>query len=128
MRACARDFLSTHGLAQNRMKELERRRGEREASVCSEILRWGRQKNLKLWWGKGAKDGSFLLRFETGSSIYHLVSAWTYGRVEIQFKLLSDEPPFTSTDRAKSGTDSLCRIPPYSGMTESGRQIRARLR
>jgi hypothetical protein len=70
-------------------QELERRRGQREASVCREILRWGRQQNLKPWWGKGAKDGSFLLRFETSGSIYHLVSAWTYGRVEIQFKMLS---------------------------------------
>jgi hypothetical protein len=92
-------------------QELERRRGEREASVCREILRWGRQKNVKPWWGKGAKDGSFLLRFETGSSIYHLVSAWTYGRVEIQFKLLSDEPPFDDVDKRLELLRLLNQIP-----------------
>jgi hypothetical protein len=95
-------------------QELERRRGEREASVCREILQWGRQKNLKLWWGKGAKDGSFLLRFEIGSSIYHLTSAWTYGRVEIQYKLLSDEPPFDDADKRLELLRLLNQIPGVS--------------
>ena len=75
-------------------RELEQRRGEREADVCREILQWGVQKNLMPTWGKGAKDGSFLLRFKFEGSTYHLISAWTYGRVEVQFQMLTNEPPF----------------------------------
>jgi hypothetical protein len=61
-------------------QELEQRRGEREASVCREILRWSRQKNLKLLWGKGAKDGSFLLRnLHFRSSSRFGMDLWTSG-------------------------------------------------
>ena len=95
-------------------QELEQRRGEREASVCREILHWGRQQNLRPLWGKGAKDGSFLLRFETGASIYHLVSVWTYGRVEVQFKMLSSEPPFDDEDKRLKLLRLLNEIPGVS--------------
>ena len=47
-------------------------------------------------------------------SIYHLVSAWTYGRVEIQFKLLSNEPPFEDVDRRLEMLRLLNQIPGVS--------------
>jgi hypothetical protein len=49
--------------------------------------------------GQRRQDGSFLLRFEIGSFTCHLVSAWTYGRAEVQFKMLSAEPPFNDEDK-----------------------------
>jgi hypothetical protein len=96
---------------QSFFQELEQRRGKDEASICREILQWGRQHNLMVWWGKGAKDGSFLLRLETASSVYHLISAWTYGRVELQFKLLSNEPPFDDANKRLELLRLLNQIP-----------------
>jgi hypothetical protein len=94
--------------------ELEQRRGEHEAAVCREIIQWAAQKNLKPSWGKGAKDGSFLLRFNFDGSTYHLISAWTYGRVEVQFQMLTDEPPFDDERKRLELLQRLNQIPGVS--------------
>lgn len=39
------------------------------------------------------------MTLELGGSTFYLVSAWTYGRVEVQFKMLSNEPPFDDEDK-----------------------------
>ena len=80
-------------------EELERRRGVRESATCRELLAWGRANDLKIRWGSGSQDGSLFLLLELPTSTYYLVSAWTYGRVEIQFKMLSSQPPFDNVEK-----------------------------
>jgi hypothetical protein len=39
--------------------DLTRRTGEEEAQVARRILDWAKDRGCWIWWGKGAKDGSF---------------------------------------------------------------------
>jgi hypothetical protein len=94
-------------------RDLEQRQGADEASVCRELLRWAEKRNLEPTWGRGAKDGSFTLRYSLDGSTYPLVVAWTYGRVEIQFQTLATKPPFN--DEAKR-LELLRRLNQISGV------------
>jgi hypothetical protein len=73
---------------------LEQRRGTREVSTCRAIFDWADHRGLKKEWGKGGSDGSFSIRLLSESVTYSLLSAWTYGRVEVQFETLKNKPPF----------------------------------
>jgi hypothetical protein len=46
-------------------QDLESRRGVDEVKVARKILEWSKGKNLRIWWGKGAKDGSFFPIFDS---------------------------------------------------------------
>jgi hypothetical protein len=92
-------------------EELERRRGMRESATCRELLSWGRANDLKIRWGSGSQDGSLFLLLELPTSVYYLVSAWTYGRVEIQFKMLSSQPPFDDVEKRLELLRRLNQIP-----------------
>jgi hypothetical protein len=56
-------------------------------------------RGLKKKWGKGGKDGSFSVRLQSEGTTYHLISAWTYGHVEVQFETLKYKPPFDDKEK-----------------------------
>lgn len=76
------------------MKDLVKRKNPEDAEAASEILRWAENNNVRLWWGKGARDGSFFPMVDVPDSQRWTISVWTYGRVEIQFQYLKEYPPF----------------------------------
>jgi hypothetical protein len=76
------------------MADLESRRGADETKVAKEILSWAKEKRLDIWWGKGKQDGSFFPLLKHRAVTHWLISVWTYGRIEIQFQMMQNKPPF----------------------------------
>jgi hypothetical protein len=62
------------------------RRGEQEVAVARRFLEWARKRGLRVWWGQGTKDGSFLIVYDNKFGKNRLFSVWTYGTVELQFQ------------------------------------------
>ncbi len=81
------------------LQDLEMRRGPADVQVARRLLDWARARGLRSWWGKGAKDGSFFPLLDHGGDTHWLISAWTFGRIEVQFQWLKAKPPFS--DEAK---------------------------
>jgi hypothetical protein len=81
------------------MEALTQKQGSEDARVARVILDWARNSGLRISWGKGAKDGSFFLILDWLGTKHSIISVWTYGRLEIQFQLMKDKPPFD--DEAK---------------------------
>ena len=75
--------------------DLSARKGPEAADAARDIFDWATQTLTRIWWGRGAQDGSMVLVFERGGSPYYLATVWTYGRVEIGFQYLRSRPPFT---------------------------------
>jgi hypothetical protein len=96
------------------IQDLENRRGKEEAVIAQRILDWARQNSLRIWWGKGAKDGSFYLLLDRNQEFYYIaISVWTYGRVEVQFQYMRGKAPFD--DEAKR-IELLQRLNAISGI------------
>jgi hypothetical protein len=78
------------------LQELQSRRGEKETRVARKILEWAETNQLRIWWGKGRKDGSFFPMIEERGTTHWLISIWTYGRLEVQFQMMQTKPPFST--------------------------------
>jgi hypothetical protein len=76
--------------------DLSRRRGAAEADVARQLLGWAGRAGCRIWWGKGAKDGSFFPMVDHEGNAHWTIAVWTYGRVEIQFQMLLGKPPFAA--------------------------------
>jgi hypothetical protein len=75
-------------------QDLQSRRGPNEADVARRILEWARIRGLRVWWGKGKKDGSFYPMLDHNHTQHWLIAVWTYGRVEIEFQQMLTRSPF----------------------------------
>jgi len=76
------------------LEDLETRRGADEANVARKILQWSESQDLYIWWGKGRYDGSFFPLVEYEGVWHWLISVWTDGRIETQFKMMKGKAPF----------------------------------
>ena len=94
--------------------ELELRSGAEQVAVARRILEWARCKGLRIWWGAGARDGSFLPTFDWLGKAYTLIAVWTYGRVELQFQHMQNWPPFNDESKRLELLRSLNQIPGVS--------------
>jgi len=92
-------------------KELEIKRGSDEIAIARKILNWGIQKQLKFWWGKGAKSGSFFPMFDYKDITHLIISVWTYGTIEIQFQWMQNKPPFNDKIKRQELLARLNNIP-----------------
>ncbi len=75
-------------------QDLQTRRGLEEVKTARQILEWAQAKGLRIWWGQGKVYGSFFPIFDFQNEAYLLISVWTYGTIEVQFKELKKRPPF----------------------------------
>jgi len=91
--------------------DLESHTSPLEVTIARKILDWGEARNLYIWWGRGSKDGSFFPIFQHNGSRYHMLSVWTYGRIEIQFQHM--KYPF---DTEQSRFELLNRINAIPGL------------
>jgi len=80
-------------------QNLESRRGIEESKVARKILEWAQARNLRIWWGRGKRSGSFFPMFDYRGNSYWLISVWTYGTIEVQFQMMKNTSPFD--DEAK---------------------------
>lgn len=92
-------------------EDLEARHGRATVDVARHILDWANASQLRIQWGKGKVDGSFIPVVEHGGSTHSLIAVWTYGRVEIQFEHMLSHPPFDAVakrhdllERLRKGT------------------------
>lgn len=82
------------------LQALAERRGQHEAEVAKHILRWANLRSLRLWWGKGLKDGSYFPLLDCKGKTYWLISVWTYGRIEVQFQWMT-APPLNNIEKRR---------------------------
>jgi hypothetical protein len=74
---------------------LRERKGEAAELAARRLLKWCEQYAERVYWGNGAKDGSFNAMLVWDSE--HVVNAfgvWTYGTVEVGFQYAKPYPPF----------------------------------
>lgn len=92
------------------LERLRERQGDEQADIARKCLEWARERQLSIWWGRGAKDGSFIpsLHDEHGKSI--LFGVWTYGRLELQFQYMN-RVPFRDMALRRQLADRLQEIP-----------------
>lgn len=94
--------------------ELEDRRGAEEAAVARELLKWGKTRTTRIWWGKGGADGSFFpdLSYKGNTATgLRVFAVYTNGVVEIQFQHLQAKPPFDSDNERLELLSRLNEIP-----------------
>jgi hypothetical protein len=94
--------------------DLESRREIEESKVASKILEWAKARNLRIWWGKGKKFGSFFPMFDYKGNSYFLFSIWTYGTIEVQFQWMKTRSPFDNEGKRLELLQRLNEIPGIS--------------
>jgi len=92
-------------------QDLESRRGGEEAKAARKILEWARTRGLRIWWGRGRKDGSFFPMLDYQSETYWTIAVWTYGRVQIQFQMMQKHAPFKEEPKRTELLRRLNEIP-----------------
>ena len=73
--------------------ELEGRHGRQAASTARALLNWATSRGLRIWWGAGARSGSFFPILDLRAGAAYTFAVWTYQSVEIQFQYMA-VPPF----------------------------------
>jgi hypothetical protein len=93
--------------------ELTARHGLEIADVARAILSWGRSVGLDVWWGRGQKDGSFILWREGSaeSTRQWVVTCWTYGRFDIPFEYMRRQGAFAAAERREELRLRLNQVP-----------------
>jgi len=92
------------------LEEIRRRFGADVEGTVTSIVDWAKDRGLRVWWGRGNKDGSFLPMVDHKGLPHWLFSMWTYGRVEIQFQHMG-KPPFSADSKRLELVQRLNRIP-----------------
>jgi hypothetical protein len=90
---------------------LKEKRGPEEADVARSILDWSKSHSLRIWWGRGTKDGSFFPMIDWKGNKNSVISVWSYGRLEIQFQWMKERPPFDSDTKREEFRKRLNQIP-----------------
>jgi hypothetical protein len=103
------------------LQAFQSRRGTEEAEVAHKILDWAHAAQLRIWWGKGRKDGSFFPMLDERGTTCWLMSVWTYRRLDVQFQMMQMKPPFSLEAKRLELLHRLNTIPgieiPPEGMT-----------
>ena len=87
-----------------------------EAQIAHKLLDWITPRVTRIWWGKGAKDASFVPVLEVNGTGRVFLAAWSYGKVEVQFQYLKPAPPF---DEESKRLELLNRLNQIDGVTIS---------
>lgn len=102
------------------LKKLKSKEGTAEVKVAERILQWAKDKGLSIKMGSGSNDGSFALVLDYKRKLgknkepYRSISVWTYGDVEIQFKMMSKKPPFHEVSKRLELLQKFNQIPGIS--------------
>jgi hypothetical protein len=91
--------------------ELTARCGEQQAELARRILRASEEMGCRIWWGKGARSGSFLPMVDHAGDQYWTIGVWTYGTLEIQFQWMRRKRPFDAAAKREELRTRLNAIP-----------------
>lgn len=89
---------------------LSRRTTKEGVEAARRLLVWGHQ-HTSVWWGEGAKSGSFIPIAEHNGTRYQLFAVYTYGRVEVYFQHYANKPPFDQEEKRLEILERLNSIP-----------------
>jgi hypothetical protein len=93
------------------LEALTQRTGRQDAEIARAILSWAKKNVLRIWWGRGSKDGSFYPMVDWKGNKNSVISVWTYGRLEVQFQWMKERPPFNSEAKRQELRERLNQIP-----------------
>jgi hypothetical protein len=74
--------------------EMHARRTLDEIQVIKRLFDWAEEKKLSMWWGSGARTGSFSPLLSHEGHDYYLFVGYTYASIEINFGMLQKRPAF----------------------------------
>ncbi len=63
------------------------------------LLDWTKQNMPDIYWGRGARSGSFFPGLQLGSIWQGAFAVWTYGRLELQFQWMRKRPVFDDDEK-----------------------------
>jgi hypothetical protein len=91
--------------------DVRERDGEKAAQAARKILDWAKGHGLDVWWGEGAKYGSFYPIFDYKGVRNWTCGVYTYGRVEMPFQQMRARRPFDEEAKVLEWCDRLNQIP-----------------
>lgn len=91
------------------LAELERTHGRGEVAVARELLAWARGQRMRVTWGRGRVEGSFIPVLDHGGQSHYPLAVYTSGRCEIQFQWL--RPPFDDPELRRAFLRRVNQIP-----------------
>ena len=90
--------------------DLAARKGEAHIKIAHQILDWASQRELRIWWGKGKIDGSFIPVLDYANKSQQLFGIWSSGLFEFQFQYYK-QPPFDAETKRLELLEKLNLIP-----------------
>jgi hypothetical protein len=93
------------------LTEMKSAHGEAAVQVARRLLEWGQSRGLRIWWGKGARSGSFFPMLDIAGIDHWTISVWTYGTIEVQFQRMKTRDPFSSEGLRRELCAKLNAIP-----------------
>ena len=102
---------------------LTERKGTEAAESARSILLWAQEHGMRIWYGKGIRDGSLMPIYTVNGVDHFLFALWTYGAVEMQFQRMVSRSGF---DIAAKRKDLLGRLNAVSGVSLPPSAIDAR--
>jgi len=76
------------------LQQMATQRSADETEVVRELLKWAKSNMSRIWWGKGAKYGSFIPVLDHKGIGYTVISVGTGGYLQMYFYQLQTKPPF----------------------------------
>ena len=92
-------------------KVLEAEHGSDATKVARTILQWAEKKHLRITWGRGKVEGSFIPVLDYKENQYFPLVVNTSGRVQIQFGVLKPRPIFGDESKRIELLNRLNQIP-----------------
>lgn len=77
-----------------RMQPLLAEKSQRSVEVASAVLHWAETAGLRIWWGEGREQGSFMPILDHGGQWYGPVFITSNARAELWFDVLRQRRPF----------------------------------
>jgi hypothetical protein len=78
---------------------LEEKRGAEEHRIARAIYNWAKNRSLRIAWGKGKIDGSYIPVLDHKRKEYFPLVVSTNGRISIQFGVLKTRPVFNEESK-----------------------------
>ena len=91
--------------------DLERRGNQEGAEVARRLLDWSVSKRLRIWWGKGQLEGSFVPVLDLETVSHQLFAVYSSGVVQLYFQWYAYKPPFSDEGRRMEILHRLNEIP-----------------
>jgi hypothetical protein len=88
-------------------QDLKAKSTAEDIDVARSIYDWSKSKHLRIWWGEGSVDGSFVPVFDYKGTKNQLFVVWTTGQFEFYFYWYAYKKPF---DKEEARLDLLGRI------------------